>query len=615
MEAILADHTPQVTKFNDDQSERRANKRRAVYVSISSMKRRIAHLAGLDNHAFDTVEAIIACQREVIKTEAGRWENPPACREFSASLETIGGKMALGSNNPDSLRKSAGRRCDTLFNEIQPSLGREFITRAGGEYDPASGTRKCYRYTDHFTPAADRAYQEFRAAIRAEKMTPEKKRELFDECARAALDELPEAGDLRERETAEARRLNAAEYRDQRVRQVISSIENTLDKIDQEYADPLIADMFAEECVREITRIWRSRSKINRALSREDKPLRPDSHDEVSLTGRGGESGYNLGTFADAEETGAPRDIMSLGQDDNTSDFNDLSPPNSANLHNNKVLTWARGYIAKGWRVVLNYGIRPDGACMCQAGPECASAGKHPIGGTRAATSDIREIERLLRRYPGANLGVVTGEDSDLIVLDFDKPEGRALFREWTAAGYLTDGGLTGESGGGGLHYALKWFPGLSAKVAGVPGLDIRSHNNSQIVAAPSIHASGNRYGWSNWGADPAEASEEFKALLLSIAPADKPERSRPEAVQVEETGDPIEGQISFYKSYPTGERNQRMFELACALRGKKGAGYESILGELRHRNNTVQIDKLPDAELQKIARSACKYRAEAAIA
>lgn len=614
MEAILADHTPQVTKFNDDQSERRANKRRAVYVSISSMKRRIAHLAGLDNHAFDTVEAIIACQREVIKTEAGRWENPPACREFSASLETIGGKMALGSNNPDSLRKSAGRRCDTLFNEIQPSLGREFITRAGGEYDPASGTRKCYRYTDHFTPAADRAYQEFRAAIRAEKMTPEKKRELFDECARAALDKLPEAGDLPERETGEARRLNAAEYRDQRIRQVIASIENTLDKIDQEYADPLIADMFAEECVRQITSIWRSRSKLNRTLSGEDNHSSRIALDEVSRTGQGGESGYNLGTFAEAEETGEPWDIMSLGRDDNTSDFNDLTPPNSANLHNNEVLTWARRYIANGWRVVLNYGIRPDGACMCQAGRECGSVGKHPIGGTPAATSDIREIERSLRRYPGANLGIVTGEESDLIILDFDGPEGRELFREWAAAGYLTDGALVQETGGGGLHYALKWFPGLSAKVKGLPGFDIRSHNNSQIVAAPSIHASGNRYEWANWGADSAEASEEFKALLLSIAPADKPERSRPEAVQVEETGDPIEGQVSFYKSYPTGERNQRMFELACALRGQRGAGYDAILGELRHRNETIQIDKLPDMELQKIARSACRYPAAAVV-
>ena len=621
-----APHTPVHRQFTDNIPARR---RRSIHLSISSMKRRIAHLTGIDNRSMDTVEAIIACQREVIKAPSEgdkktrrEWIRPEAYTPFQVSLESIGGKMALRTAERESLRRSAGRRCSTLFNVIQPKIGRELVTRIAGQYNADNPQEsEAHTYIDNLTPVADWAYQEFKAAIRrgrSEPMTQDQKRAKFEECASMAIDMLPEATPAEDTKK-ESHKMGAMEYSDHRIRQFESFIEATIDKLEDEYGDELTADMYAEEAVRIATRIWRSRAKINRARHAENQPLPSlplvSSHDELAAiaTGEeGGGSGCISGTILTPEDTHAAEGGVGhfvRTEADNSPDSNDLALHNS----DNDILAWARRYIARGWRVVLNYGLTAEGSCTCQAGRDCPYAGKHPIGGTGKATADIRVVERKLRQHPRANLGIVTGEESGIVVLDFDKAEGRALFDEWKAKGYI-DESLVQNTGGGGLHYPLRWFPGLSARVAGVPGLDIRSQN-SQIVAAPSIHVSGRRYEWKKWGAPVAEASPEFKELLLSIAPKEESRKAGTKAaVEVVEAGEPLKGQHVYYKQYAEGHRNHSLFRVACGLRGQHGADYNAILGELRHRNNILQADKLPDAELVKIARSACKYRAEVTV-
>lgn len=613
----VAPHTPAHRQFTDNDT---ARQRRAVHLSISSMKRRIAHLTGIDNRSLDTVDAIIACQREVIR-ENGEWKHPAAYTPFQISLESIGRKMALRTAERDSVRKSAGRRCSTLFNVIQPKIGRELVTRIPGEYNADNPQdSEAHTYIDNLTPVADWAYQEFKAAIRSERMTPDEKRAKFDEYACMAIDMLPEATPA-EDASKEGRKLNLSEYAEERKRQILASIERTADKMVFEYEDPREAQRFMRELLREGYAILKSHAKVNRTDIGENQPLPSlplaSSHDELAAiaTGEeGGGSGYNSGTFLTPEDTHAAEGGVGhfvRTEADNSPDSNDLALHNS----DNDILTWARRYIAQGWRVVLNYGLTAEGSCTCQAGRDCPYAGKHPIGGTGKATADIRVVERKLRQHPRANLGIVTGEESGIVVLDFDKAEGRALFDEWKAKGYI-DESLVQNTGGGGLHYPLRWFPGLSARVAGVPGLDIRSQN-SQIVAAPSIHVSGRRYEWKKWGAPVAEASPEFKELLLSIAPKEESRKAGTKAaaaVEVVEAGEPLKGQHVYYKQYAEGHRNDKFFRVACVLRGQHGADYNAILGELRHRNNILQADKLPDAELVKIARSACKYRAEVTV-
>jgi len=78
---------------------------------------------------------------------------------------------------------------------------------------------------------------------------------------------------------------------------------------------------------------------------------------------------------------------------------------------------------------------------------------------------------------------------------------------------------VTAVTGSGGRHYVFKYPQGRSIpnKTKFAPGLDTRS-TGGLIVAAPSIHVSGNRYEWikdhSPFDRTPAEAPEWLLKLM-----------------------------------------------------------------------------------------------------
>ena len=89
----------------------------------------------------------------------------------------------------------------------------------------------------------------------------------------------------------------------------------------------------------------------------------------------------------------------------------------------NGLLKAALEYAKRGWLVLpLHY---PNGE-ICSCGKkDCDSPGKHPIGqltphGFKDATSDPSTIKKWWTDWPKANIGIRTGADSDLIVLDID---------------------------------------------------------------------------------------------------------------------------------------------------------------------------------------------------
>jgi hypothetical protein len=61
------------------------------------------------------------------------------------------------------------------------------------------------------------------------------------------------------------------------------------------------------------------------------------------------------------------------------------------------------------------------GQCSC-GDWNCRAPAKHPrtAHGFRDATSDLRLIARWWARFPNANIGIRTGEPSNLVVLDVD---------------------------------------------------------------------------------------------------------------------------------------------------------------------------------------------------
>ena len=114
-----------------------------------------------------------------------------------------------------------------------------------------------------------------------------------------------------------------------------------------------------------------------------------------------------------------------------------------------------------------------------------------------------REVESWFDRWPDANIGIVTGQISNLVVLDIDPRHGgdESLERLALRFGRLPPT-LTSETGGGGRHlyFAAPAEPAaLPSRVAVAPGIDVRAEGG-MVVAPPSVHPSGRRYRWVSCG-------------------------------------------------------------------------------------------------------------------
>lgn len=143
----------------------------------------------------------------------------------------------------------------------------------------------------------------------------------------------------------------------------------------------------------------------------------------------------------------------------------------------------ALGYLSLGWSVVpmLPRGKRPIIRWT-------------PFQQRRPSPGDV---EQWFERWPDANVGIVTGQVSGLLVLDVDAghggPESLAdLEREF---GRL-EPTLESLTGGGGRHLYFRHFGETVANRVGFrEGLDLRG-DGGVVVAPPSIHPNGKPYRW-----------------------------------------------------------------------------------------------------------------------
>ena len=150
-------------------------------------------------------------------------------------------------------------------------------------------------------------------------------------------------------------------------------------------------------------------------------------------------------------------------------------------------------YAALGFPVVPMHAARPGGGCSCPD-PACSDPGKHPRlrGWKRLASTDPAVVGEWWRRWPHANLGLVTGRRFD--VLDLDGDQGVEALRAVLSIAPTEHPGPVARTGGGGWH--LLYAPtGLGNRVGLLPGVDWRGRDGL-IVAPPSQHASGRRYPW-----------------------------------------------------------------------------------------------------------------------
>jgi hypothetical protein len=153
--------------------------------------------------------------------------------------------------------------------------------------------------------------------------------------------------------------------------------------------------------------------------------------------------------------------------------------------------------VKRGWSVVPMH-TPIDGGCSCHR-TACPAAGKHPRvsweSSMRAAAS-TEQVGAWWRRWPDANVGVVTGGVSGFVVVDVDPRNGgeTSLAVLCGRFGELPRG-PEGRTGGGGRHL---WFAASekllpSALIAA--GLELKAEGGIVIVP-PSLHRSGRRYLW-----------------------------------------------------------------------------------------------------------------------
>lgn len=232
--------------------------------------------------------------------------------------------------------------------------------------------------------------------------------------------------------------------------------------------------------------------------------------------------------------------------------------------------------------------------CSCRRS-NCQHCGKHPRTphGFKDATTGAAQIKEWWRNWPDANIGVLTGAASGLLVLDIDPRHGgdRSLDDLISKHGRLPE---TAEqlTGGGGRHICFR-YPRIPVGKLFARGIDLKG-DRGYIIGAPSIHESGNRYRWR--GADGPKAllhRADPPGWLLNLIAKRQDDRSADRMAGLEKWGQ--------------GNRNTGLMSLAGAMR-RRGMTQSAIEAALLEENRRHCGPPLPEAEILSIAASAARY-------
>lgn len=240
-------------------------------------------------------------------------------------------------------------------------------------------------------------------------------------------------------------------------------------------------------------------------------------------------------------------------------------------MHN---ITTALQYARRGW-YVLPLHTPKNGQCSC-GDSACDHIGKHPrvCRWQTVASCDPTLIANWWRLWPNANIGILTGRKSNLLVLDSD---------EGGAATIATNGGFDATpavSTGHGQHFYFT-HPGfaISNAVRFLPGLDIRS-DGGLVVAPPSIHVSEQQYKWTV-ASDraiypPAWLLDAY--VQTRVAPAPTPQSDPTPSPAQGGASSPyalsaLRGEVGKLERASSGMRNNQLNRAAFALGTLVGAG------------------------------------------
>lgn len=260
----------------------------------------------------------------------------------------------------------------------------------------------------------------------------------------------------------------------------------------------------------------------------------------------------------------------------------------------NPLLDAALSYAARGWAVLPLHtpvgGVRP---CSCGRA-DCPSVGKHPRTehGLADVTTDQEVITAWWRRWPDANVGIVTGGVSGIDVVDVDPRHGgdKTLADLQKVHGQLADT-VEAATGGGGVHYYFGHSPGLRCRTGFSPGLDFKT-DGGYVVAPPSLHESGEAYSWNRH-------PDEIELASLPAWSHD--------LVRVREGDQGTVRHVSHNGAIPEGKRNDYLCSVAGTLR-RRDMSADAIEAALLTENSARCSPPLDEHEVLKIARSIRRY-------
>lgn len=256
---------------------------------------------------------------------------------------------------------------------------------------------------------------------------------------------------------------------------------------------------------------------------------------------------------------------------------------------------------ALGWQVFPLHSPKGD-ACDCAKGDQCESPAKHPRtrNGLKDASSDPAVIERWFTTWPHANIGIVTGKVSGIVVVDVDPRHGGAETWDALIAEHGTvPAGPACATGGGGWHFYYR-HPGhhvpSRAGILGA-GIDVKG-DGGYVVAPPSVHITGLMYEW-------------FAASTTAVAVPAMPGWVHELAIAKQDRRYDVSGGPD--QPIAEGSRNQYLFTLGCAMRSK-GHSQRGIHAALLVENDERCQPPLEATEVAQIAASAARYEISEAI-
>jgi P4 family phage/plasmid primase-like protien len=219
-------------------------------------------------------------------------------------------------------------------------------------------------------------------------------------------------------------------------------------------------------------------------------------------------------------------------------------------------------------------------------------------------TDNPDQVRLWWSEHPTDNVGIVCGTPSrGLLVIDLDvsdEKDGLATLKEWeTAHGELPE---TAEeiTGGGGRHLLYRTGrTNIHPSTNRALGVDVRA-DGSYIVAAPSVHPSGERYEW--WAAPDdvgiADATDDVYDFVDYV----QRNGGTDDALK-----DRQDGGFTLPDEIKEGERDDTLFRYGSRLR-RFGRNDAEILNELTGVNLLRCKPPMSMEDVRRIAKSCCRY-------